>query len=174
MSRKVFMSVLALVLAFGLAGCKSVSDKIGEEIGEEIAGGVIGADVEVDGESVTLETEDGSVTMSGTEDTMPADFPSDFPVYKGADVDSTSTIAGDESTDFYVNLYVGDSVKDVYDWYKSELADAGWTIDSDLFMAESGDDSAILTVSKGGTQANIGIGAEDGRSSLTLIVMVKK
>ncbi len=169
--KKVLLGVLACVLVLGMLGCQSVSEKIGEEVGEEIAGGVLGGDVEVDGDSVTVETEDGSVTMSGSEGELPDGFPSDFPIYDGVDIDSVSTIEGDSGTDYYINLYSDDSPKDVYDWYKSELSSAGWNIDSDLYMAESGDDSAIFSVTKGTSQASIAIGVEGDSTSLVLIVM---
>lgn len=172
MSRRVFIVMLALAFALGLSGCGAVADKAGEEIGEEIAGGILGADVEVEGDSVTVETEDGSVTMSSTEGALPDGFPDDFPVYDGAEIDATSTMAGDDSTDFYVNMYSDDAAKDVYEWYKSELVSEGWTIDSDLFMATDGEDSGLLSASKGSDQVSIAVSTEDDRTAFTLVVIV--
>jgi len=141
--KRVLVGVLAILLVLGLSGCESISEKIGEEVGEEIAGGIVGADVEVDGEDVTIETEDGDVNISGDTGEIPADFPEDMPIYDDSEVDSATSVTSGGTTTYYVNLTMNDDVKTVYEWYKSEVVDEGWTITSDVLMSGDGDSGQI-------------------------------
>lgn len=168
---RVFLAGLAVVLALGAVGCKSVEEKVGEEIAEEIIGQSTGTNIEVEGDSVTVETEDGDVTMSSTTDEMPDGFPSDFPIYDGAEIDGTSTIDGETSTDHYVNLLSADVPLAVYEWYKAELVSAGWEIESDMKV----DDETMLFSGKQGAMTyTLAIGAEDTGSSIAIIVSTAK
>lgn len=173
--RKLLFVVLVVALALGLVGCQSVSEKIGEEVGEEIAGGIVGGDIEVDGDEVTIKTEEGEATIGSTEGELPEDFPKDFPEYKGIEVESASSIAAGEEVTYYVNLYSDDAVKDIYEWYKSEFTGDGWTIDGDyMFSDASTGDSGMLTVNKGETMtATVSFGESDGRTAVGVILMVK-
>lgn len=172
--RRVLFGALVIVLAFGLVGCKSISDKIGEEVGEEIAGGVIGGDVEVDGDQVTIETDDGAVTMDSTEGEMPENFPDDFPMYDGIEVDSTSTFDGENDATFYVNLLSSDSPKDIYDWYKAAFADEGWTIEGDVFMSDDSGETGMLTVKKDKASGTLTVGAGSESTEVGVILVVTK
>lgn len=173
--KKLLFGVLIVALALGLVGCKSISEKVGEEIGEEIAGGIVGADVEVDGDEVTIQTDEGEATIGSTEGELPDDFPKDFPQYKGVEVESASSIASGGESTYYVNLYSDDAVKDVYEWYKSEFTDDGWTIDGDYMFSDAGSgDSGMLTVSKGETtSASVTLGESDGQTQIGLILTAK-
>lgn len=144
MIKKLLSAGLILALVLGLVGCKSIEDKIGEEIGEEIAGGIIGAEVDVDDENVTIETEDGDVSISGDTGEIPADFPDDVPIYDDSDVDSATSVASGGTTTYYVNLTTDDDVQSVYEWYKSEVMDRGWAITSDILMSGDGQSGQII------------------------------
>ncbi len=151
---------LVLALALGLAGCKSISEKIGEEVGEEIAGGIVGADVEVDGEDVTIATEDGDVSISGDTGEIPDGFPKDMPVYDDADVDSATSMTSGGATTYYVNLTTKDDIKSIYDWYKAELTDEGWTITGDVLMTDESDMAQIIA-EKGDMEAIVSLSEDD-------------
>lgn len=174
--KKALFGALIVALALGLVGCQSISEKVGEEVGEEIAGGVLGGEVEVDGDEVTIQTEDGEATIGSTEGELPEDFPKDFPQYKDSEVDSASSIAGGSEVSYYVNLYSDDAVKDVYEWYKSEFTGDGWTIEGDyMFSDASSGDSGMLTVKQDeNTSATVSFGESDGKTQIGIILMTKK
>ena len=171
--KRVLIGVLVAVLALGLVGCKSISEKIGEEVGEEIAGGVIGGDVEVDGDSVTIETDEGAVTMDSSEGEMPEDFPDEFPMYDGIEVDSTSSFASESDITFYVNLFTSDDTKDVYEWYKSEFTSEGWAIEGDVFMSDDSGDTGMLTVKKDAMSGTLTVGAGSENTEVGIILLIE-
>lgn len=167
--RRVLIGALVIVLALGLAGCES----IGEEVGEEIAGGVVGADVEVDGDTVTIETEDGAVTVEGDTGRIPEDFPADFPIYDDAEVDSTSNITSDGDITYYLGLTSSDGVGEIYDWYKAEFADEGWELKSDVKLSGADGDSAMIGVEKGRMEGTLTLTAADGGTEIGIILLVE-
>jgi hypothetical protein len=170
MVKKLLSVGLILALALGLVGCQSIDEKIGEEVGEEIAGGIVGADVEVDGEDVTIETDDGAVSISGDTRELPEDFPEDMPIYDDSEVDSATSMSSGGSTTYYVNLTTEDDITTVYEWYKAEVADEGWTITSDLLMTTESD-MAQLAVEKDDMEAVISM-SEDEPNVLGIILTV--
>lgn len=167
--KRLAVVVLVLVLALGLMGCKSIS----ERIGEEIAGGVIGGDVKVDGENVTIQTDEGAVTIEGDTGEIPADFPADFPDYPDATVDSASKVVSEDDANFYVNLISDDAVKDVYDWYKAEFLSEGWEIKSDALITSGGEDSGMLSVEKERMKGTVSLAPAGGHSEIGIILLVE-
>ena len=166
--------VLIFALIVGLTGCQSASDKVGEEIGEAIVGGAIGGDVEVDGGSVTIETEDGDVTMSGGEGSLVEGFPGDFPIYDGVTIDSSTKFAGDGQSQYYAMMLTSDEVSEVSDWYKSELASEGWSIESDTTMSTGDGDMTALMVKKGNSEASLSISNTGGETEIVVTVIVSE
>lgn len=171
--KRILMVVLVVALAFSVAGCKKISEKIGEKVGEEIAGRAVGGDVDVDGDSVTIQTDDGEVSIQGDTGEIPEDFPSDFPIYDGVKVDSSSKMAGETDATFYINLLSDDAVNDIYEWYKTELADEGWKITSDFKNSGSDGDSAMIAVEKDTTTGTITMSTADKGSEIGIILGVK-
>lgn len=167
--KRLLVVVLVVAVVLALGGCAKISDKIGEEVGEKIVGSATGTDVEVDGDEVTIQTDEGDVTLNSTEGELPEDFPSDFPKYDDAKVDSTSSWASGEDVTFYVNLTSKDAAKDVYDWYKSELQGKGWTISGDTFM--TGDsDGGLLSATKDDYQLTLSVGEGSEMTEMGIIL----
>ncbi|MRS11891.1 MAG: hypothetical protein EG823_02315 [Actinobacteria bacterium] len=166
--------VVVLGLLFGLVGCKSIEEKIGEKVGEEIAGGIVGGDVDVDDDSVTIETDDGTVTMQGDATEIPEDFPGEFPLPDEFEVDSATSMKTDVDSSFYVNLFSPESVKDIYEWYKAEFTDGGWEITSDVLMSGDGD-SGMLAVKKDTMEGTVSLYTEEGseQTEIGIILIVK-
>jgi hypothetical protein len=161
--KRVLVGILAIGLVFGLVGCKSISEKIGEEI----AGGIVGGDVEVDGEDVTIETEDGAVTVGGDTGEMPKDFPDDFPIDDDAVVDTSSNIIANGKVTYYIALTSSGEVNDLYDWYKAEFLSEGWEITNDFKMAVDGKDTAMLAVKKDDMEGTLSVDpADDGGTDI--------
>ncbi len=171
--KKLLVTILIVALALGLVGCKSISEKIGEEVGEEIAGGALGGDVEVDGDSVTIETDDGAATITGDTGEIPEGFPDDFPLYSGYKVESSSSIESNGEKQYYVNLISEDGVSEIYDWYKSELTGDGWNLTTDLLMTSDGEETGMLVGEKDDGVVTVTLAPSDGKTSIGLIVVVK-
>lgn len=170
--KKVLVGIIVVALALGLVGCKSIEDKIGEEIGEELIGGAVGGDVEVDDDSVTIETEEGDVTISDDTGKIPDGFPDDFPLYDGYALDGASSIAGGGTTTYYVNMTSEDEVKDIYDWYKAEFADAGWEISGDVIYSDSSSSSGMLTAKKDKMEATVSMTSEAEGTTFGVILVI--
>jgi hypothetical protein len=166
--KRLMVCVVVVLLAVGATGCSAISNKIGEEVGEGIAGGIMGGDVEVDGDNVTIKTDDGELSVSGNEAKLPDDFPKDFPIYDDAEVESASSIASGGSKTFYVNFESTDEPQAVYDRYKAEGPSEGWTLESDYFMSSSDGDSGIISLKKDKMTASVAIGASDSGTAITL------
>jgi len=172
--KRLLIGAFVIALAFALGGCKSISEKIGEEVGEQIAGGIVGGDVEVDGDRVTFETDEGQATIAGGEGVLVDEFPKDFPLYDDAKVD-TSTFFGspDGRNQVYVLLSSDDSVNDVYDWYKRKLPSGGWTLTDDVKMSTGDGELAQLVAESGDREAALMINASDGGTQIVINVYVE-
>lgn len=171
--KRLLVGIAVIVLAFGVVGCSAISDKIGEEVGEEIVGGALGGDVEVDGDSVTIETEDGATTVTGDTGEIPDGFPDDFPLPDNYKIDATSSIEGSNEVQYYINLVSEDSVSDIYDWYKGEFTGGGWSLTTDVHMASGGDDTAMLVGEKGDMVGTVTLASSADGSEIGIIVVVK-
>lgn len=170
--KKVLVGIMVIALALGIAGCGAIEDKIGEEIGEGIVGAATDSDVEVNDDSVTIETEDGEVTISDDTGSIPDGFPDDFPLYDGFELDGASSIAGGGTTTYYVNMTSGDTVEDVYNWYKTEFTDGGWNISGDAIYTDSNGSSGMLTAAKDKMEATVTVTTEDGGTYFGVILVV--
>lgn len=161
---------LAVVLALGLAGCKAASEKVAEEI----AGAAVGGDVSVDGDEVTIETDEGSVSVSGEEGTLPDDFPADFPKYPGNKVASATRMAGGSDVSFYIGLTSDDDPLDVYDWYAEKCASAGWTFSSETRLTQAGSEGGLLTMTKDAATCEMLVAPADAGAEISLILTMPK
>lgn len=168
--KRAFVGVLAMLLVLGLSGCGSISEKIGEKVGEEIAGSVVGGEVDVKGDDVTITTEEGDVSITGDTGEIPEGFPDDVPIYDDSEVDSATSMTSDGTTTFYVNLTMEDDVATVYEWYKAEVVDKGWTITSDVLMSGDGD-SGQLVIEKDDMEAIISM-VEGEPNSIGIILTI--
>lgn len=65
--KKAFTVCLILLFLFTLVGCKSPSEMAAEKLTEKVLGEATGGKVNIDGDKITIETKDGSVSLGGTE-----------------------------------------------------------------------------------------------------------
>lgn len=170
--KRLLLGLLVAALALTVAGCSAVEDEIGEEVGEGIAGAVVGGDVEVEGDSVTISGEDGDVAIEGGGAELPDGFPDDFPMHDEAPVDSASSISDTDGTTYYVNLTSELPPGELHDWYKAEFAD-GWTEVSDVSAADGGDETYIMSVTKGDIEASITMASEGAGTQMGIILVTK-
>jgi len=162
--RTVVVLATAVALAFTVTGCGAIAEKAVED--------TTGVDVEDDSVTITGPDDEQTTVTSGT-DSLPEDFPEDFPVPDG-DITSSSTITSGDTTEFYVTIDVDEEPKQAYDSLKSALEDDGYSITSDMFITDAEGDRGILGFEKGDQQgtAVVGKGENGGKATVTLMLAV--
>jgi len=168
--KRAWILVLAIVLVLGVAGCKSAEEKTAEELTERLLSDK-DVDVDIDGDEVTIETEDGDISIESDEGKLPDGFPRDFPVYDDLKIGSTSRMGNEETVSYYVEAESRDDFDEVYEWYKAELEDEGWEITTDLLTTDGNSDTVLL-VKKGDDSASVTITEVDSGVDVGIIVNV--
>ena len=162
-NKTILIIVVVAIILLVLGGIYFLSQKSSEKAAEQAIENATGADVDIDGDKTTIETDEGKITVgSGSE--VPDSFPSDVTVYKDAEViGSTETEDGVTLT-----LTTSDSVAAATDFYTKDTKDKGWKISSSsnfesssLITAEKGDKSLLITISPD---------KSSGKTSIVLIV----
>lgn len=133
-----------------LSGCKNAAEKAAETAIESTTG----IEADVDNNSVTINTNAGSLTV-GEAAAIPDEFPSDVYIIDG-DVMSALTIDEDET--YQVQIDTPESLSDAADLYDEQLQADGWDITSTLEMT----DSANIMAEKGDRFVSVSIGTSDG------------
>ncbi len=97
--------------------------------------------------------------------TLPQGFPNDVPIYEGSKITSSfrNRSSNGEGFDYSVILSVsGADINDVVGYYRDELADAGWELESDsefggFFIQGYTKDEARLSMSFSDIEGTIGV-----------------
>lgn len=148
--------VLLLLAGVGYYANKFLAEEAAETAIETATGGQ--AEVDADGNKVSVEANDQKLTIGQNE--VPESFPADLSIYNGSTVAATT-----ESDDgISVQLTTNDSVTSVYDFYKKNLADNGWTETSDStagqsrsLSAEKAGKTVLITISQNTEENNTSI-----------------
>ena len=164
--------IVALVLAGVVlaGGCrraaKSMSERMMERAIERESGGKAHVDISRDGNKVTFKTDKGEVVTAGGEGVaVPADFPKDVPVYKGAKV--LAVVNSPDASS--LSLEVNDSMQAISQKFASEMKAQGWEDASSM----STGDGMVLTYKKEQRTASIAIAKSGDISHVTIIVQKK-
>ncbi len=164
--RIIIVALFIAMLALGATGCQRAVERAVEE--------ATGIRVDEDGESVTItgSGDDGEeFTMEGSGGSLPSDWPSDVPVYPGAELESSTSMRIGDSLQMIVSWKTSDDVNDVYEWYRDELPAAGWEITGDFTIEQSGQRTASVTSSKGNSSADVYVGDDsDGGTGISIQV----
>jgi hypothetical protein len=138
---------VALVASFLMvSGCskKDANEKLGETMSERMleraTGGV--ADVDIDGQNVSIKTKDANVQMTST-DKWPSDMFPSIPQFSYGKVERVTTGVEEGMKKF--NIWLRDVPDDASDQYDAELKAAGWESQITI-MSEQGD---MLNAQKG-------------------------
>lgn len=157
-------------LALVMAGCTAVQEQVAEEVTEGIVGEVVGGNVEIGGDGVAIETPEGQIAVGGSA-TLPDGFPADFPMPDDVTITSSTGTSAQGETGYWVNLTRPGTVADTYQWYKTELPAAGWTITLDVAAPEGTGNEATLQAEKDQMSATLSFtkGAEGADVALVLM-----
>lgn len=102
-------------------------EKRAEQMFEQQTGGKANIDLESGESSFEFETEEGKVVIN-QEGQLPADFPNDIEIYRGAEVTGYVSMESEEIKGFNATISTEDSAEDVYNFYLSSLESNGWDI----------------------------------------------
>jgi hypothetical protein len=157
---------LGLFMLFSLSSCgagEKAAEKIIEKAIEEESGG----EVDITGETVTIKTDEGeSVIGIGAE--LPEGFPADVPVYPDMTITSSSKTSMDNKETFSFTADASVPGDEVVSWYKSELT--GWNIDSEFTAESEGEETTMISATKGSYYLYLWIGDTDEGTSILLTV----
>jgi hypothetical protein len=140
--------VAVLLVSLLATGC-NVRERITERAVEGIAGAALGGDVEIDadGESVRIETDEGTVEFGGGSGSLPDAFPDEFPVPDDAAIEYATSASTDDGAFFSVIALTADSYEDTVSWYEGQLSSRGWSIDGQTQFSNGDFSTQSFTVS---------------------------
>lgn len=164
-ARALALTAIALAVTVSLVGCGAIAQQATEKATEKAIEGATGGKVDVEEDSVTIEGEDGGKATFSEGAEVPADFPSDVPVYEG-----TIKAAVEAKDAFTLAIVTQDSPSDVLDWYVEKLTDEGWKREAKMATGEGG----VYSAKKGDSAVQVvvasGSGDAAGDTSISLTV----
>ena len=152
-----------------LSGCgKKANEKLTEKMIEAAAAkDGIKADVDIDDETVTIKTDEGTSTFSsGSKAKIPDNFPKDVYVYEKADIVSALSVPDG----FSIMLQTKDAPDKVSAAIKARFTASGWTEEMTMNQGgmvmlgyRKGDRSSVINVMRDDkmTQISITVGSEN-------------
>jgi hypothetical protein len=148
----IFVIIPAILFAAGVA---FVGSKVNE------------AGVKINGNNgtVTVKGKNGDEITAGNTQTLPKDFPSQVPVYKGTIV-SSSKLTTDGKTGWTVAITTGDNFTKVSDALTQSFSTNGWTASMDNKSADGG----LIAAQNGTLRANLYYSTKDGKTSIVYTV----
>jgi hypothetical protein len=161
---------LAATITFAVAsltGC-GVAEKVTEQAVETAQD----VEIEQDGDSVTITTEDSesgdteTTIRSGEEAEIPDSFPEGFPLYDGTVTDSASMTAEDRQI-VSVTIETDDDVQAVKGFYAQALPDADWEI---VVQSDQGTSNVDYLAQSGSQQAEVSISGDNGTTEISITI----
>ena len=167
--RKVIMFGCCVAL-IAVAGCgKKAGEKISEKVMEKAMekaikdGGGGEASVDIQGETMKVQTKEGNITISGgSKAKIPANFPKDIYVYEGAEVAAVID-AGEALT---LSLTCKDTPAKVASTYKEKMKEKGWGIEQSMDMGGQ----QIVMLKKAERQVVVTVGDNQGSTFIGLVL----
>lgn len=147
--------ILAFVtLFYGLPSCKQAGEKTQEKALEKAIeqGGGEKADVDIDDQKITIESEEGKMQINAGANQWPKDAPAEVPELKTGQIAGTTTSESDQGRNWSVR-YTGVAVEEL-DKYGAILKSQGFKINTikaakgGMVSGEKGNIGVIFTVSE--------------------------
>ena len=145
-------------MVFDSCTCKRSAEKTSEKMIEKAVGE--DANVDIDNEKVTIETEEGTFTADATVNSWPDEIPGDVPEFKEGKIISVSTQEMDDSKNWVV-IYE-DVSKNALKNYQEVLEEKGFKISYTTIVASGGH----LAAEKG--ELSVMLMAGDGNATVTI------
>lgn len=156
--------VAGAVLALGLTGC---SDEDGTIVTDD---GTVSLDGDEDGGRLTIDSSDGSVTLSAESDgQLPEDWPSQVVLPDGGSINSSASFASDEGEAWQVSVgYEGTAPADLIEHMTTELRNSGFTVTGEATAAGQ----TVASFVGDGLNVTASAGADDDRGNSVLLVVI--
>lgn len=158
-----FIMVAAMMLMFGCGEKteKKAVEKMAEKAIESNMGG--NAEVDIDDNSLRIQTKEGEMTMtSGDSVKLPANFPKDIFLYKGADINTAMELP----EGFNLMFQTKDDTSKVSETYLAEMEAKGWSKEMSMDMGSR----KMLVFTKDERIVNVSIASQDEMTQITLTV----
>ena len=114
---------------------------------------------------------DGNTAQIGEGVKLPDGFPSAMPIYSGAKLSAASKTNG---TDYTVTATSNDSVEKVVNFYKTQLASNGWTIDSSNDSSDSTGKATLILASTSTLNGTVRVYGGSGNPTTIIISVYPK
>lgn len=147
---------------------EEAAEKATERALERAAGGNVDVDIEGDGGTTTITSEEGETTWGSTE--IPENFPGNVPVYPNATVTFSHVGAGADGESASASLETTDDVDTVSSWYKTEIDNNGWSIEGTDSWGTGSEKYISYMGEQGEKKLSVGISASEGVTMITLSV----
>jgi len=109
-------------------------------------------------------TKEGKFTLAAGDKgvALPANFPADVPILKGATVKAAMTQGGQ----MVIHLHAAGSIADATTFYNDALKSQGWEIETTMNMGGT----AMVSAKKSGRQCNV-VASKDGDGTLVQVMV---
>ena len=173
----VFVGVgcLVLLVLLGVGGAivmKFFAKNIGQNLVEKAIENKTGVKTNIEdlekGKMTFTDSKTGATVDIGS-NSVPEDFPKDFPLYKGARV--TSSLSGAQagkSNGYWLTMSTPDAADKVVSFYKTELPKNGWTVESTFAANEM----TNYGVSKGTWNGSVSAGKNEDENETQVIIIL--
>jgi hypothetical protein len=158
-----FIMFAAIMVMFGCGekGTEKAAEKAMEKAIESNMGG--NAEVDIEENSFRIQTEEGEMTMtSGDSVQLPADFPKDIFLYKGADLNTAMELP----EGFNLMFQTQDDPSKVSEAYLTEMEAKGWSKEMTMDMGGQ----KMMVFKKDERMANVSIASDDEMTQIVLTV----
>lgn len=165
-----FLAILAVIIVAAVVAGRFIYRRAKESVLGTFLSKTTGETVEVEegGGKVTVTSEEGEFSFEeGGE--LPDNFPEDFPIYPGAKLTSSWTAQAEEKEGISLVWETSDSMEEVSEYYKEELASSGWKVG---FSTEA-EDTITMGFEKGDSSGFLGITTEEGKTIVSLTLGVE-
>jgi len=176
-TRKLALLSVAATFVFIGAACGSSSGDLSDKIAEKAAENASGGDVDINSEDgkVTYKDDEGNETeidVSGDGAELPKDFPEELAPPKGVKIVSatTNTVNGEKT--LYVLGEAEGTVEEFYNGLKTQLEEAGYTIENDTMMSGTDGGYAGITAKKGSTEVTASVAGGDKKDTVAISLSV--
>ncbi|MEO5627786.1 MAG: hypothetical protein ABIQ89_02760 [Candidatus Saccharimonadales bacterium] len=115
--------------------------------------------------SVSVSDKNGNEFSAGGSQTLPSDFPSGVPLYKG-DIVTTGKVNSDGKTVWSVSISTSDSSAQVHDAMTQSYTSDGW----EASINNSGEGSGLLAAKKNDMQVSAYYASKDGKTVIVYTV----
>jgi len=157
--------MVLLVAALALVGCgRKGAERAVEKMAERSItdSGGRNAKVDIAEDSMTIETDEGTLKIAGGDAAkLPASFPKDVLVYKGAKLQTVMEVP----QGYTLMLQTGDAVSKVQEAYQTKMTSEGWSKEMAMDMGAQ----KMLVFKKGERTVSVVLSSED--DSATQIAM---